>query len=236
MYVTQSDACSVANSTIPASPAAIAAAQALLGAINTQAVNAQQVFTDLCNRTDLNTNGWPLSDQGGMPAGPTSANPSGGNPTGLKSWPVRKGRTACIVTAPTPEGAAPSTPAAYAQIPAPPMPSLVTQGRPSYNPKTGKVSTPGTVTTALSTAGPNPLCSQYQYGSLPYIACLQKLKDSGVQLVSDQMTVFNRATSGLGCSDSSTACDFLAGMMSAVGLAAAVLYLYDYLKRSGRIQ
>lgn len=232
MYVAQSDACSVQNSTTPVAPATIAVAQAILAATNSQANAAQAVFTALVNRTDLNTNGWPLSEQGGVPAGPTSANPIGGNPTGLKQWPVLKGRTACVATAPTPEGAPSNSLSSYATVPAPPAPSLVTQGRPSYNPKTGKVTTP-------TASNPSAVCSQYTYGSLPYIACLQKLKNSGVALVSSDMTVYNRATSGLGCADSAPsapACDFLTGMMSAVGLAAAVLYLYDYLKRSGRIQ
>ena len=37
------------------------------------------------------------------------------------------------------------------------------------------------------------------------------------------------------CADSGISCDFLTGMVSAIGLGAAVLYLFDYLKRSGRI-
>jgi hypothetical protein len=181
MYVQQSQACSVPNSLTPVSPATIAAGQAIVSALNTQAVNAQNVFTALVNRTDLNTNGWPLAEAGGVPAGPTSANPIGGNPTGLKAWPNLKGRTACIVTSPTPAGAPPTALSSYAQAPAPPMPSLVTQGHPSYSPP------------ARGGGG------------------------------------------GMGCANGSS-CDFLTGMISALGLGAALLYLYDYLQKSGRLQ
>jgi hypothetical protein len=221
MYVQQSSACSVQNSLTPVSQASITAAQAALTSINTPATAAQAVFTALCNRTDLNTNGWQVAEYGGVPAGPSTSNPTQGYTTGLKSWPARKGVPACVSTAPTPEGAAPTSIASFAPPPGP-APSLVTQGHPSYSATAPK-------------AAPAALCTQYVYGSIPYMNCLQTAQNSGVKLVGSGLSVYNRQTSGLGCTSESTgpSCDFLVGMVSAIGLAAAGLYLFDYFKRAG---
>lgn len=143
MYVAQSNQCSVPNSANPPSKAAIRRGISILARMNTLGNNAQQAFACLLNRTDLNTNGWPLADFPGTtpastitgcpspnvpdtaimvqgptePTGPTS----GVNLTGLQYWPRR------ATTRRGPHGIAPNSQAAFAQPPAAAMMPLTTQ-------------------------------------------------------------------------------------------------------------
>jgi len=92
-------------------------------------------------------------EYGGVPAGPSTSNPTQGYTTGLKSWAARKGVPACVSTAPTPEGAAPTSIASFAPPPVR-LRSLVTQGHPSYSATAPKA--------ARRRSG-----TQYVYGSDP---------------------------------------------------------------------
>jgi hypothetical protein len=240
MYVTQSNACTVPNGSTPVSKAKIAAGQLTLSRLNTKATAAQQAFTALLCRQDLNTNGWPVLEYGGTPSscGTEGALPIGGNSSGIETWPPQ------LIFLPTPAGIAPTTLQAYAAPPAPQIPSLVTQGHSRYVPpsKRGKGTRPApaaaSVPAPVAAPAQTPVCSQYPYASAAYINCVEALEQSGHELTTSSQTfgsVYNKGVSGLGCADSGSTCDFLTGMISAIGLGAAMLYLFDYLKRSGRI-
>ena len=242
MYVTQSNACTVPNGSTPVSKAKIAQAQQILSRLNTKALNAQQAFTALLCRLDLNTNGWPLAEYGGVPSscGTEGALPIGGNSSGIETWPPQ------LIFLPTPAGVAPASIQAYAAPPAPLIPSLVTQGHSRYVPpskRTGKRTRPAPAAApvpppAAAPAAASPVCTQFPYASADYINCVEAMEQSGQKLTTSSQTfgsVYKAGMSGLGCADSGISCDFLTGMVSAIGLGVAVLYLFDYLKRSGRI-
>ena len=205
MYIVQSGACSVPNSRTPVSPAQLQASQQILANMNAKANLAQASMNALNNRTDLNTNGWPLASHGGTPAGGTSAY----KPTGLRDWPKRNGQASCIVTTGLPKGLPVQSPVSYSAPTPPPAPSLVTQGHPS--------------------SIPVPLCTQYPYGSIPYVDCLAALKNSGMKLVGTQKIVSQQGMGDTGCGS------FVEGILAAIGLGAAGLYIYDSLRRTGRI-
>ena len=273
MYVVQTDACSVRNSTTPVSPGKIARGQQILGRMNARAVTAQNAFTALLCRQDLNTNGWPLVDMGGTPSacGTEGALPIGGNVSSIATWPAQ------LVFYPVAPGVAPATLQAYSAPPAPPMPSLVTQGHPRYDPQTKKVvNAPVTAPTVkhqrqhrAAQSAPSPLpstalapnvpgggwqdqnvapafCEGIPQGKPGYTQCLSAqgiiaAADAGNISASDAAAtkaafaqIIQQQGKGMG-SVSGVSCDFLTGMVSAIGLGAAVLYLFDYLKRSGRI-
>jgi hypothetical protein len=264
MYVVQSNACTVPNGSTPVSQRKITKGQAILGRMNTQATAAQAALDALLCRMDLNTNGWPVAELGGPPSacGTEGAVPIGGNNSGLSVYPGQ------LVFYPTPQGIAPTSVAAYAAPPAPPMPSLVTSGHPSYqtygpgksaaaarlaaaqaftncyraaqqthktapvrSPQLAPITSPGSQPVAAApTAAPIPVCTQYPYGSAPYIDCVQAGEEAGDKLTGSQFAVYQ----GLSGTTDGT-CDFLTGMVSAIALGASMLYLYDYLKKTGRI-
>lgn len=134
MYVPMTDACSVPNSTSPVSPDFLAAVQKRATGVDQIFTSAQSAFDAIINRTDLNTNGFPLVTHGGTPAGPVGSaagqSTVGGKITSLKNWPVNSnGRPACIVTKPLPQSVQIDTRIAYAAPVAPPSPPLTTQAR-----------------------------------------------------------------------------------------------------------
>jgi hypothetical protein len=134
MYVPQIEACSVPNSTDPVSAAKINASIAKMVLVDSLFSNAQSAFDQIINRTDLNTNGWPLVTNGGVPAGPAGSvkgeSMAGGKITSLKNWPLKsRDRTACLSIVPLPESVAIDTREAFAAPKAPPMQPLTTQGR-----------------------------------------------------------------------------------------------------------
>lgn len=253
MYITQSNACTVPNGSTPVSTARIAAAQALLSRINREANNAQGAFAGLLCRTDLNSNGWPLAEFPDTAIAPCSSDGAVTGTPGISPWPAQ------LSFQPSPAGVAPTSISAYAAPPAPPMPSLVTQGRPRWNPKTKSV-TPGVMVTVNIAPPPNPgtapaptrtrhkytpppaaapqapVCTQYPYASAAYINCVEAMEQSGQELTTSSQTfgsIYKKGLAGMGCAEGSSPCDILLGMISAVGLAAASVYLYDYFKRSG---
>jgi hypothetical protein len=62
------------------------------------------------------------------------------------------------------------------------------------------------------------------------------MEQSGQELTTSSQTfgsIYKKGLAGMGCAEGSSPCDILLGMISAVGLAAASVYLYDYFKRSG---
>ena len=269
MYVTQSSACTVPNGSTPVSKAKIAQAQQILSRLNTKAVNAQQAFTALLCRLDLNTNGWPLARYGGTPSscGDEGALPIGGNSSGIETWPAQ------LIFLPTPSGVAPASIQAYATPPAPLIPSLVTQGHSRYVPpsktkhvkrfRPAPVATPIPTQPAAAPVAPTPasppggwqdqnvapaFCEGIPQGSPGYTACLgvqggiatanagqMSASDAAATKAAFAQIIQQQQGKGMGCADSGISCDFLTGMVSAIGLGAAVLYLFDYLKRSGRI-
>lgn len=210
MYVVQSAACSVPNGSTPVTPADIAASQAILAALNGPANLAQSTFNALVTRTDLNTNGWPLATHGGTPAGPAGPSvgtaPTGGPTTGFRSWP--SGKSACIATTTLPMGVNPVSLQATAAPPAPPAPSLVTQGHPSYTPPTGPQG--GVFVPQGTDASGKPV----------YV--IQK------PTVQNSPALF----AGLGCVDDS----FWPGLISGLSLLASGLVLYEWLKKNGGLQ
>jgi hypothetical protein len=134
MYVPQTDACSVPNSTDPVSAATITAGLQKMALVDSLFSSAQSAFDGIINRTDLNTNGWPLVTNGGVPAGPAGAvkgeSMAGGKITSLKNWPLKsRDRTACLSIRPLPESVAIDTREAFAAPKAPPMQPLTTQAR-----------------------------------------------------------------------------------------------------------
>lgn len=136
MYVPQSSACQAPNSLQPPSKAAIRRGIGMLGSMEAKVRAARQAFNCLLYRPDLNTNGWPLATNGGIPSSTivgcpnppdfsgmsAPGGPSNGvNALGLQYWP------ATVVTLPDPKGTAPNDLLSYAQPPAPVMPPLTTQ-------------------------------------------------------------------------------------------------------------
>ena len=135
MYFPDTQACQASNSLQPASKAEIARGIRMLASMEGRVRKARQAFNCLLYRGDLNTNGWPLATQGGIPAStiqgcPSPAasavsTPGGGstgiNFTGIQYWPV------LLATLPDPTGVAPNDPSAYPQPPAPVFPPLTTQ-------------------------------------------------------------------------------------------------------------
>ena len=252
MYVQQTDACSVRNSTTPVSQRKIARGQQILGRMNARAVTAQNAFAALLCRQDLNTNGWPLADQGGTPSacGTEGALPIGGNASSIATWPAQ------VTVSQVAQGVAPTTLSAYAAPPAPKMPSLVTQGHPRYDPATKKVVGSSATTAPSSTpvrvvrtrthrpapapvpatpapSTPAPVCTQYPYASADYINCVEALEQSGQKLTTSSQTFGSVFKAGMSGCDGSSPCDILLGMISALGLAAAGVYLYDYFSKRG---
>jgi hypothetical protein len=267
MYVSQSNACTVPNGSTPVSKAKITAAQQILSRLNTNANNAQEAFTALLCRLDLNTNGWPLAEYGGVPSscGDEGALPIGGNSSGLQTWPPQ------LIFLPTPTGIAPVSVQAYSAPPAPQIPSLVTQGHSRYVPPAKRQRTkrprsapaPVPAQAAVTPASPAPssaplwqpggnvapaFCEGIAQGKPGYTACLAAQgaiattdaanispADAAATSAAFSQIIQQQQQKGMGCADSGMSCDFLTGMISAIGLGAALLYLFDYLKRSGRI-
>jgi hypothetical protein len=134
MYFPQSAACMAPNSANPPSQADIMRVARSMGAMEAKVRRARQAFYCLFYRGDLNTNGWPLAQFGGVPASTISGCPApastcaalgatgnGVNLTGMTCWP------SIAVTEPAPVAIAPNSPAAYPQPPAPAFPPLTTQ-------------------------------------------------------------------------------------------------------------
>lgn len=142
MYFPQSAACMAPNSANPPTQAEIMRVARSMGAMEGKVRRARQAYYCLFYRGDLNTNGWPLATQGGIPAstitgcpspaasaviptptGPsaTAVAPSGVNLTGLQYWPI------AATTEAEPVAVAPNSPTAYPQPPAPSFPPLTTQ-------------------------------------------------------------------------------------------------------------
>lgn len=138
MYFPDTSACQAPNSLQPPTQAQIMFGVRMLARMEGKVRNARQAFNCLLYRDDLNTNGWPLATQGGVPsstitgcpspgpgAGVTSINPgaptSGVNNLGLQYWPT------LVQTMPDPTGLAPNSPQTYPQPPAPYVPPLTTQ-------------------------------------------------------------------------------------------------------------
>lgn len=263
MYVSQSNACTVPNGSTPVTKAKIAAAQQILSRLNAKANAAQGAFTALLCRLDLNTNGWPLAEYGGVPSscGDEGALPIGGNSSGIETWPPQ------LIFAASPTGIAPASIQAYAAPPAPQIPSLVTQGHSRYvppakrrlhlkrQPAPAATPIPPSVAAAapVSTGGgwqdqnvAPAFCEGIPQGGPGYTACLAAqgaiaTSDAANMSASDAAATkaafaqIIQQQKGVGCADSGLSCDFLTGMISAIGLGAAMLYIFDYLKRSGRI-
>ena len=117
MYVAQSNACTAPNSSIPASKAEIARGIRMLGTMEAKVRAARQAFNCLLYRGDLNTNGWPLATNGGIPSSTVTGCPSpaaqpqaaaastasGINLQGLLYWP------SAVVTLPEPASFPPNT-------------------------------------------------------------------------------------------------------------------------------
>jgi len=109
----------------------------MLGSMESKVRAARQAFNCLLYRGDLNTNGWPLATNGGIPSSTVTGCPSpqtsgqpdvsgstpanGLNLTGIQYWP------SMLVTMPDPTGLSPNSPNAYPQPPAPPSTPLTTQ-------------------------------------------------------------------------------------------------------------
>jgi hypothetical protein len=132
MYIPQSDQCSVPNSLTPVPRTAIDALQARLASVEGIVTRAQAAFDGIVNRTDLNTNGFPLLTHGGVPAGPVGSKAgqsvAGGKITSLKNWPVQQnGQPACIVNLPLPQPIRVNAPLATAAPPAPKTPPLTVE-------------------------------------------------------------------------------------------------------------
>lgn len=240
MYIVQSSACSVPNGSTPVTPANIAASQAALAALNGPANLAQSTFNALVSRTDLNTNGWPLAAYGGTPAGPGGANPVGGKPTGFRSWPGGRRGAKCFVQTQTPPmGANPASLQATAAPPAPPAPSLVTQGHPSYTPPTSAPTPASGITTAWNP--PNTGYSSESGGSAfsspgsdlfgTFTAQNQKVSNSIFQPTTKDYT-FGAIpfASGMGCAEEP---GFWPGVISGLSLLASGIVLYEWLKKNG---
>lgn len=135
MYVAQSNACTAPNSSIPASQNEIARGIRMLGTMEAKVRAARQAFNCLLYRGDLNTNGWPLATNGGIPSSTVTGCPSpaaqpqaaasstasGINLQGLLYWP------SAVVTLPEPTSLPPNTQQTFAQPPAPSVPPLTTQ-------------------------------------------------------------------------------------------------------------
>ena len=133
MYVTQSNACSAPNSANPPTNAQIMRGVRILGSMEGKVRAARQAFNCLLYRDDLNTNGWPLADQGGTPSSTVTGCPSpqslgagagagnGVNLLGLQYWP------SAVVTLQEPTALPSNSPATYPQPPAPTTPALTTQ-------------------------------------------------------------------------------------------------------------
>jgi hypothetical protein len=283
MYVAQTDACSVPNSAMPPTKGQIARGIGILGRTNRIANNAQQAFACLLNRTDLNTNGWPLATHGGVPAstitgcpspnvpdtqmavpGPTEPTgpTSGVNLTGLQYWPRK------IWTLPEHHGQAPNSPNTYPMPPAPPMQPLTTQAHsqaaaqltamaaaatvqkpaaPPTFPTTGNVCLdlmlnyvdPSQVSPTQLTA-----CSMNGYqgiknGPLLTNAMIawRNANYGSLPKVPDQPNVpeYTQAMGqpyGMGDWDGAS---FISGLVAAIGVAAAGLYLWQYAKRMGYV-
>ncbi len=116
MYVPQSNACSVQNSSTPVSPADLAASIRKYADVTTVVNTAQAAFDSLLNRPDLNRGGFPLIDFGGIPSLPFS---------GFKKWPYRTSKSSpCIVSAPLPKPVAVDLPVGFVLPPPPPIPSM----------------------------------------------------------------------------------------------------------------
>src|SRR5271166_293115 len=112
MYVAQSNACMAPNSLQPPSKADIARGVRMLGSMESKVRAARQAFNCLLYRGDLNTNGWPLATNGGIPSSTVTGCPSpqtsgqpdvsgstpanGLNLTGIQYWP------SMLVTMPIP--------------------------------------------------------------------------------------------------------------------------------------
>jgi hypothetical protein len=92
MYVPQTDACDVPNSATPVSSDQIAAGQATLQALANAVTGANQAFSALIARPDLNSAGMPASSNPGAPVyrpfDHTPVPSSQQNPTRLASWPT----------------------------------------------------------------------------------------------------------------------------------------------------
>lgn len=236
MYIVQSAACSVPNGSTPVTPADIAASQAALAALNGPANLAQSTFNALVSRTDLNTNGWPLATYGGTPAGPRGANPIGGKATGFRSWPGGRGSNGrtCLLTRTPPMGVNPASLQATAAPPAPPAPSLVTQGHPSYTPPaTAPAPATGSPT---SWNPPNTGYSSESAGAFSsptfgtFNAQNQKVSNALFQPTTKDYTFGAVPLTGMGCADEA---GFWPGLISGLSLLASGIVLYEWLKKNG---
>jgi hypothetical protein len=132
MYIPQTEQCSVPNSLTPVSSAAIQAMQKALSSVEGIVQKAQAAFDGIINRTDLNTNGFPLATHGGVAAGPVGskagASVAGGKITSLKNWPVKEnGQSACVLNLPLPQPVKVDTLQATAAPPAPGTPALTVE-------------------------------------------------------------------------------------------------------------
>jgi hypothetical protein len=229
MYVVQGQACTVANGSDPVTPAQIAAGLANLALINGPANLAQSTFNALISRTDLNTNGWPIAEFGGVPAGPGGANPIGGKATGFRSWPGGRGARACLATRTPPMGANPASLPATAAPPPPKTPSLVTQGHPTYTPPPAKPNNAPLPVMQETTAWnpPNTGYSEESAGAFaPATAASFGTFNAAGQKISN--TLFS--PQGMGCGPEENS--FWPGLISGLSLLASGLVLYEWLKKN----
>jgi hypothetical protein len=285
MYVTQSNACTAPNSLQPPSKAAIRRGIRMLGSMESKVRAARQAYNCLFYRNDLNTNGWPLATNGGIPsstvtgcpapqdsgqpnaAGTGSTPGQGLNLTGLQYWP------SLLVTLPDPTGLAPNSPDAYPQPPAPVTPPLTTEAhnilaKALVKTATGATTSPPTSPPTFPTTGNICLDLLLNYVDPSQVTSQQLLDCATSQVVGTCQRVGNgpllttamiawrnsnynalpkipyqkpqpltaaqqsACGSGMGDWDGGS---FLQGLISAVGVAAAGVYLYNFARKKGYV-
>jgi hypothetical protein len=150
MYVVQTEACSVPNSSTPVSPAQIQASQNVLAKMAAWIDQANQNMNAVITRPDLNAAGMPLAKVGGgskqnpgmiLPFDNSPIPPLASNPTRLRSWPTMCVGNGNPINVPTPlESTVPVKPAPMPPLTIPPV--GVPAPAPAPGPK--KVSMPTT--------------------------------------------------------------------------------------------
>jgi len=209
----------------------------MLGSMESKVRTARQTFNCLLYRPDLNTNGWPLATQGGIPSSTIVGCPNppdfsgqsspggpaaGVNALGLQYWPP------AVVTLPDPQGTAPNSQANYSQPPAPVMLPLTTQ----QHTKQAQALTQA----AAATTNPAPPIFTPQ-GPQGLVFVPQTNASGKTTFVLQKPTMQNDAAlftplPGMGNWDGGS---FLQGLISAVGVAAAGVYLYKYAREKGYV-